>query len=83
MKQTVTLTHWVHPEIISFVFEFEDLSRAERRRNIPRTLLKSPKTLLLPHLGSAVEKVRFDIAMSAARSIAAVLSGKRPDTLIN
>jgi len=65
------------------VFEFEDLSLPDRPRSIPRELLHSPQTLLLPHLGSAVEKVRFEISMSAARSIMAVLSGQRPETCLN
>ena len=65
------------------VFEFEDLSLTDRPKKIPRTLLRSPQTLLLPHLGSAVEKVRLDISMSAAQSIVEVLSGRIPQTCIN
>jgi len=65
------------------VFEFEDLSLPDRPRSIPNALRSSPNTLLLPHLGSAVEQVRLDISMSAARSIVEVLAGRRPKTCIN
>jgi len=65
------------------VFEFEDLSRPERPRSIPKPLLAAPNTLFLPHLGSAVEDVRREIALSAARSILAVFRGKPPSTCVN
>jgi phosphonate dehydrogenase len=39
--------------------------------------------LFTPHLGSAVDKVRFDIAMQAARNIIAAFEGKTPPDAIN
>ena len=56
------------------VFEFEDLSLPERPRTIPSALLEQTgKTLFTPHLGSAVESVRKEIALEAARHIVAEL----------
>src|SRR6185436_12998586 len=61
------------------VFEFEDLSRPDRPREIPPSLLAFPdRTVFTPHLGSAVDDVRREIAMSAARSIVDVLEGRPP-----
>lgn len=63
----------------SDVFEFEDLSRADRPRGVPAALLAFPdRTVFTPHLGSAVDDVRRDISMSAARSIADALEGREP-----
>jgi phosphonate dehydrogenase len=36
------------------------------------------RTVFTPHLGSAVDKGRREIALSAARAIADVLAGKPP-----
>ena len=61
------------------VFEFEDLSRDGRPRGIPASLLAFPdRTVFTPHLGSAVDDVRREIALSAARSIVDVLEGHEP-----
>ena len=66
------------------VFELEDWARADRPRNIPQSLLEQKdKTLLTPHLGSAVHRVRMQIEMEAARSIVQVLQGQRPDGAVN
>ena len=60
------------------VFAFEDLARADRPLGIPRPLLRHPRTLLTPHLGSAVVDVRRRIELRAARNIVAALRGRRP-----
>lgn len=65
------------------VFEMEDWARADRPQAIPPALLKHPRTVLTPHLGSAVRTVRRDIALTAARQIQQVLSGNRPDHPVN
>lgn len=61
------------------VFEFEDLSRAERPREVsPRLLAFPDRTVFTPHLGSAVDDVRREIAMSAARGIVDLIEGREP-----
>lgn len=65
------------------VFEFEDWARNDRPHCIEPRLLASAKTVLTPHLGSAVTEVRRQITQSAADSILAVLGGRLPETVIN
>lgn len=66
------------------VYEMEDLSRADRPRSIARGLIElSDRTLLTPHLGSAVDAVRLDIERSAAQSIIDVLEGLEPRHALN
>jgi phosphonate dehydrogenase len=66
------------------VFEMEDWARRDRPRSIPAALLaEEAPTVFTPHLGSAVDRVRRDIAMAAARDIIAVLEGARPANAIN
>ncbi len=65
------------------VFEMEDWSRSGRPKTIPRALLTHPRTVFTPHLGSAVDTVRRDVALAAARQIRQVLTGKRPDHPVN
>jgi phosphonate dehydrogenase len=66
------------------VFELEDWARPDRPRTIPAGLLASEaRTVLTPHLGSAVDRVRRDIALTAARDIVAVLAGAPPANAIN
>ena len=65
------------------VFEAEDWSRPDRPDAVNPRLIASPRTVLTPHLGSAVTSVRREIAQSAAASIQAVLSGTIPDTAVN
>ena len=60
------------------VFEMEDRSRPDAPLGVHPGLLNAPNTVLTPHLGSAVARVRAAIEMSAAESIAAVLSGAAP-----
>lgn len=66
------------------VFEFEDLSLPERPRAIPSALLAYPdRTVFTPHLGSAVDDVRREIALSAAASVVDALEGRRPRGAVN
>lgn len=65
------------------VFEMEDWARPDRPLDIPPRLRAHPATVLTPHLGSAVDAVRREIAMSAARDIVACLSGQRPAGAVN
>jgi phosphonate dehydrogenase len=65
------------------VFEMEDWALESRPRAIDPRLLAHPMTLFTPHLGSAVDRVRREIAMQAADEIAAVLAGGRPRYAIN
>ena len=66
------------------VFEFEDLSLADRPRAIPEALLAFPdRTVFTPHLGSAVDAVRREIALSAARNVVDVLEGRPPRDSVN
>jgi phosphonate dehydrogenase len=68
----------------SDVFAFEDLSRPDRPRSIPPELLSSElRTVFTPHLGSADEGVRLEIARSAARTILDVLDGREPPQAVN
>jgi phosphonate dehydrogenase len=64
------------------VFEFEDWAREDRPRTIPAALLESDRTVLTSHIGSAVDRVRKEIALEAARNIAQFLEGKRPQGAI-
>lgn len=54
------------------VYEFEPRVRKE--------LLEMENVIVLPHIGSATEKARDDMALLAARNIHAVLSGERAET---
>ena len=66
------------------VFEMEDWARTDRSPRICQKLLDlSDRTFLTPHLGSAVETARREIAMEAARNIVDALHGKKPRGAIN
>jgi phosphonate dehydrogenase len=66
------------------VFEFEDWARPDRPQSIPAELTgRTDTTFFTPHIGSAVEGVRKDIAMEAAVNIVEALQGKRPHGAIN
>jgi len=60
------------------VFEMEDWARPDRPRSISARLVESPKTVLTPHIGSAIPSVRREIEMQAANSIVQFLQGVRP-----
>jgi phosphonate dehydrogenase len=62
----------------------EDHSRNDCPAKIPHALLTCPdKTVLTPHLGSAVGAVRREIEQAAANNIIDVLRGIRPRDAIN
>ena len=66
------------------VFELEDLSRHDCPTDIPTALLAQvDKTLFTPHLGSAVDSARRDIAFEAAHCIIDALEGRTPRHAIN
>ena len=57
------------------VFEFEDWAREDRPARIHLDLLaQKDRTLFTPHLGSAVDVTRKEIAMEAAHSIISALA---------
>lgn len=66
------------------VFECEDWARLDRPRSIEERLISNrPRTVLTPHIGSAVTDVRRAIEASAARSIIEALRGVAPECAIN
>lgn len=65
------------------VFEMEDWVRPDRPRWVPPKLREHPHTLFTPHLGSAVDRVRRDIALEAGLNILQALRGERPRGAIN
>jgi phosphonate dehydrogenase len=65
------------------VFEMEDLARSNRPRAIEPRLLSHPLTLFTPHLGSAVDRARREIALQAADNIVDALSGRAPRHAVN
>ena len=65
------------------VFAMEDWALPGRPDRVPGRLLKHPRTLLTPHLGSAVDPIRRDMSMEASRQVRQVLSGQRPDHAVN
>ncbi|MEH2505874.1 phosphonate dehydrogenase [Bradyrhizobium sp. AZCC 1578] len=66
------------------VFECEDWARQERPATIDARLIRpGARTVLTPHIGSAVMSVRREIELSAATSIIEALAGKVPGGLIN
>jgi phosphonate dehydrogenase len=66
------------------VFAFEDWVRTDRPQGIPEDLLEMRgHTFFTPHLGSAVDDVRRDIALAAAHSILQAFAGTKPQGAIN
>ena len=66
------------------VFEMEDWARTDRPQNIPQFLLSDrAKTFFTPHLGSAVDSVRYEIARQAAENILQALEGEVPQGKVN
>lgn len=57
-------------------FEMEDWARPGRPRVIDARLLRHPRTVFTPHLGSAVGRVRLAIEMHAAEDLAAFFAGR-------
>lgn len=66
------------------VFEMEDWAREDRPQHIETMLLQAQdRTVLTPHLGSAVDLIRQQIEMEAANNIVDFLQGKTPRGRIN
>jgi phosphonate dehydrogenase len=65
------------------VFAMEDWALPGRPAQIPARLLRHPRTLFTPHLGSAVADVRRAMSLTAARQVRQALSGERPDHAVN
>jgi phosphonate dehydrogenase len=66
------------------VFELEDWAIDARPRHVDARLLADrQRTLFTPHLGSAVDRVRRDIALFAAESIIDAFEGRRPRGAVN
>lgn len=66
------------------VFECEDWARPQRPMSIdPRLTAPGARTVLTPHIGSAVTSARRQIELSAANSILAALAGQAPAGLVN
>ena len=66
------------------VFEMEDWARSDRPLTIePRLLSDRAHTFFTPHLGSAVEEVRLEIAMEAAVNLVQALQGNVPQGAVN
>lgn len=65
-------------------FPFEDWALADRPSAVHPDLLTNPdRTLLTPHIGSAVTDVRREIERDAALNIVEALRGERPHGAIN
>jgi len=65
------------------VFSMENWALPGRPAQIPERLLKQPRTLFTPHLGSAVDDVRRRMSLEAARQVRQALEGRRPDHAVN
>lgn len=65
------------------VFAMEDWAEPGRPRGIPERLLRHPATLFTPHLGTAVDEVRLQMSLAAARQAEQALAGERPEYAIN
>lgn len=65
------------------VFSMEDWALPDRPREVSAWLLKSHKAVLTPHLGSAVDRVRREIALQAAESMLQALRGEVPAGAVN
>lgn len=65
-------------------FALEDIARPARPRTIPsRLLADTRRTVLTPHIGSAVAEVRRQIVAEAAANILDCLDGRRPRGAVN
>lgn len=66
------------------VYEMEDWARGGRPPTVSFRLRQyQDRTVFTPHLGSAVDSVRFDIAMAAAESIVDCFEGRTPQGAVN
>jgi lactate dehydrogenase-like 2-hydroxyacid dehydrogenase len=58
-----------------------DVHEFEPRINARLAMM--PRVVLLPHLGSATESTRREMALMAARNVVAALAGERPPQALN
>ena len=66
------------------VYAFEDWALADRPAEIPESLLNAiDSTVFTPHIGSAVDRVRREIALQAAQSVLQALRGEVPYGAVN
>lgn len=65
------------------VFSFEDWRYPHRPRALPPRLVASQRTVLTPHLGSAVDTVRRDMGLAAVEQLRQALTGARPNYAVN
>lgn len=66
------------------VFEMEDWAEPDRPAEVHHRLLAdTQRTLLTPHIGSAIGEVRSAIELEAAENILAALDGRRPPGAVN
>ena len=54
----------------------------EREPEVHPRLLAAPRTVLLPHIGSASQATRQRMARLACEGVRAVLAGERPENLV-
>jgi glyoxylate reductase len=54
----------------------------EREPAVHPRLLAAPRTVLLPHVGSASHATRTEMAHLAGEGVLAVLAGRRPTNLV-
>ncbi|SET68085.1 2-hydroxyacid dehydrogenase [Paracoccus homiensis] len=54
----------------------------EREPQVPQALIDAPNATLLPHLGTATDEVRTEMAMRAMQNLLAFLEGQRPQDLV-
>ncbi len=54
----------------------------EREPEVHPRLLGAPRTVLLPHIGSASRATRTQMARVACQGVGAVLAGRRPENLV-
>jgi phosphonate dehydrogenase len=68
------------------VFAFEDTTPdtppGEASIGVPPGLLAHPRTVLTPHLGSAIDDVRREMGLAAAEQVRDALAGKYPEGAI-
>lgn len=65
------------------VFAMEDWALPGHPASVPHRLLRHPRTLFTPHLGSAADDVRRNMSLESAHQIRQALEGRRPDHAVN
>lgn len=54
----------------------------EREPQVPQALIEAPNATLLPHLGTATDEVRTDMALRALDNLIAFAEGRQPQDLL-